>query len=32
MLADYASLQPYNVHACPTNILIDARMSQTVRK
>jgi len=24
MLADYASLQPYNVHACPTNILIDA--------
>ncbi len=24
MLADYASLQPYNVHECPTNILIDA--------
>jgi thiol-disulfide isomerase/thioredoxin len=24
MLADYASLQPYDVHACPTNILIDA--------
>ena len=24
MLADCASLQPYNVHACPTNILIDA--------
>jgi len=24
MLADYASLQPYNVRACPTNILIDA--------
>jgi len=24
MLADYASLQPYNVHECPTNILINA--------
>ena len=24
MAADYASLQPYDVHECPTNILIDA--------
>jgi thiol-disulfide isomerase/thioredoxin len=24
MLSDYASLQPYDVHECPTNILIDA--------
>ncbi len=24
VLADYASLKPYDVHSCPTNILIDA--------